>query len=112
MVRPFSAIDRQCKDVLGLYSSHLLLNFITSNFGVNLCKVKISLCTPWRRAVERRFSSTHPVTAEHHLVKSAAESEWAPHPVRKVWRGEKYMLLPLSEIEPWILGCPANSPYW
>ena len=51
-----------------------------------------------RCRVEWSFSSTHPVTAKRHLVKSAPESDWAPHPVRKLWRGVKY----IPGIEPWI----------
>ena len=109
MVRTFHTTDRERTDVLGLYRVNLSSDFTTSNFVVYLCKVKISLCIPWRRTVEWRFSATHPVTAERHSVKSASESEWTPHPVRKLWRQEKYIHLP--EIEPWILGRPAISPY-
>lgn len=93
-----------------VYPYNVSSDFITYNFGVYLCEVKISSCVPWRRTVEWMFSSTHPVTVECHSVKSASESEWAPQPVRKLWRREKY--IPLAEIESWILGRPASSPYW
>jgi hypothetical protein len=40
-------------------------------------------------------------------IPSGQEPGWAPEPVLSVWRREN--LVPLAEIEPQFLGCPARS---
>jgi hypothetical protein len=104
MYRTFNTIDQQRTDVLGLHPLHLILSFITSNFGAYWCKVKISLCFPWRRKVEWRFSSVHPLPGHCDCWASLSEkraSVWvAPHGVRKSWRKKNICYYLFRELNP------------